>query len=40
MPAVIHNGQFTDQKGIHGFWESRIPELLAEKDWDFFYWQS
>jgi hypothetical protein len=31
-----HNGQFTDQKGIHGFWESRIPELLAETDWDFF----
>jgi hypothetical protein len=31
-----HNGQFTDQKGIHGFWESRIPEMLAEKDWDFF----
>ncbi len=31
-----HNGQHTDQKGIHGFWESRIPELLAEKEWDFF----
>ncbi len=31
-----HNGQFTDQKGIHGFWESRIPELFAEKEWDFF----
>jgi len=36
-----HDGQFTDQKGIHGFWESRIPELLADKDpttvgWDFF----
>ena len=31
-----HNGQYTNQKGIHGFWESRIPELLAEKDWDFF----
>lgn len=31
-----HNGQFTDQKGIHGFWESRIPELLADSDWDFF----
>ncbi|MEO7923396.1 MAG: zinc dependent phospholipase C family protein [Chitinophagaceae bacterium] len=31
-----HNGQFTDQKGIHGFWESRIPELMAEKEWDFF----
>jgi hypothetical protein len=36
-----HNGQFTDQRGIHGFWESRIPELLAERGqiangWDFF----
>lgn len=31
-----HNGQLTNQKGIHGFWESRIPELLAEKQWDFF----
>ncbi|MEO8584210.1 MAG: zinc dependent phospholipase C family protein [Flavitalea sp.] len=31
-----HNGQLTNQKGIHGFWESRVPELLAEKDWDFF----
>ncbi len=27
-----HNGQFTNQKGIHAFWESRVPELLAEKD--------
>ena len=31
-----HNGQLTNQKGIHGFWESRAPELLAEKQWDFF----
>lgn len=31
-----HNGQYTDQTGIHGFWESRIPELLAKKNWDFF----
>ena len=31
-----HNGQKTNQKGIHGFWESRIPELLADKQWDFF----
>ena len=31
-----HNGQLTDQRGIHGFWESRIPELLADKQWDFF----
>ena len=30
-----HNGQYSGQKGIHGFWESRIPELLAEKEWDF-----
>ncbi|MGC4035172.1 MAG: zinc dependent phospholipase C family protein [Chitinophagaceae bacterium] len=30
-----HDGQLTDQKGIHGFWESRIPELLADKEWDF-----
>ena len=31
-----HNGQYTNQKGIHGFWESRVPELLAEKEWDLF----
>jgi hypothetical protein len=31
-----HDGQHTGQKGIHGFWESRIPELLAEKEWSFF----
>lgn len=31
-----HNGQLTDQKGIHGFWESRIPELFADKQFDFF----
>ena len=30
-----HNGQLTGQHGIHGFWESRIPELLAEERWDF-----
>jgi hypothetical protein len=31
-----YNGQFTDQYGIHGFWESRLPELFAEKEYDFF----
>ena len=31
-----HNGQYTNQKGIHGFWESRVPELLAEKQFNFF----
>jgi len=25
-----YNGQLTNQKGIHGFWESRIPELKAD----------
>lgn len=31
-----YNGQKTGQHGIHGLWESRLPELLAEKEWDFF----
>ncbi len=31
-----HNGQYTNQKGIHGFWESRVPELLADREFDFF----
>lgn len=26
-----YNGQLTGQKGIHGFWESRLPELFADK---------
>lgn len=30
-----YNGQLTNQQGIHGFWESRIPELFADK-WDLF----
>ena len=30
-----YNGQFSNQKGIHGLWESRIPELTAD-DYDFF----
>jgi hypothetical protein len=24
-----YNGQLTGQNGIHGFWESRVPELMA-----------
>ena len=31
-----HNGQLTGQQGIHGFWESRIPELLADKEWNLY----
>lgn len=30
-----HNGQKTDQHGIHGLWESRLPELFSG-DYDFF----
>jgi hypothetical protein len=30
-----YNGQMTNQVGIHGFWESRLPELFAN-DYDFF----
>ncbi len=30
-----YNGQLTNQKGIHGFWESRIPEMKAD-DYDYF----
>jgi hypothetical protein len=30
-----HNGQHTNQHGIHGFWESRIPELFAAATFDF-----
>ncbi|MCT4579819.1 MAG: zinc dependent phospholipase C family protein [Flavobacteriales bacterium] len=29
-----YNGQLTGQKGIHGFWESRIPEISAN-DYDY-----
>lgn len=28
-----YNGQLTGQKGIHAFWESRLPELFYE-EWD------
>jgi hypothetical protein len=31
-----YNGQLTDQVGIHAFWESRVPELFAEREYDFF----
>lgn len=30
-----YNGQMTGQRGIHGFWESRLPELYSD-DYDFF----
>jgi len=30
------NGQLTGQVGIHAFWESRIPELFADQEYDYF----
>lgn len=30
-----YNGQFTNQVGIHGFWESSVPELEGDK-YDYF----
>lgn len=30
-----YNGQLTNQHGIHGLWESRLPELFSE-EYDFF----
>ena len=45
-----YNGQFTGQHGIHGFWETRVPELLHKNfdlwvgrasyrhDWSSFIW--
>lgn len=31
-----YNGQLTNQLGIHAFWESRIPELFADDEYDYF----
>ncbi len=30
-----YDGQMSGQKGLHGFWESRLPELFAD---DYYYW--
>ena len=32
--TLNYNGQLTGQKGIHAFWESRLPELFSE-DYDY-----
>jgi hypothetical protein len=31
-----YNGQMTGQTGIHAFWESRLPELFADEQYDYF----
>ena len=30
-----YNGQLTNQHGIHAFWESRLPELYANVEYDY-----
>jgi len=31
-----YNGQETGQLGIHAFWETRLPELFADEEYDYF----
>ena len=38
--TMNYNGQLTGQTGIHAFWESRIPELFADAEYDFFVGQA
>jgi hypothetical protein len=33
--TINYNGQLTDQLGIHAFWESRLPELFADEEYDY-----
>ena len=35
-----YNGQLTGQEGIHGFWESRVPELFANDNYEFWVGQA
>jgi hypothetical protein len=28
--SLNHDGQLTDQKGIHGFWEAQLPEMFGD----------
>lgn len=37
--TLNYNGQMTGQRGIHGFWESRLPELF-DSNYDFFVGKS
>ncbi|MEM9992225.1 MAG: hypothetical protein AAF738_10705, partial [Bacteroidota bacterium] len=34
--TLNYDGTTDAQKGIHAFWETRLPELFAEADYDFF----
>ncbi len=38
--TINYNGQLTNQDGIHAFWESRLPELFALENYDFYVGQA
>ncbi len=38
--SANYNGQMTEQDGLHAFWESRLPELYAEEQYDFWVGQA
>lgn len=38
--SANYNGQLTGQDGLHAFWESRLPELFAEQEYDFWVGQA
>ena len=38
--SMNYNGQMTGQDGLHAFWESRLPELYAEEQYDFWVGQA
>lgn len=33
--SMNYNGQLTGQDGLHAFWESRLPEMFADENYDF-----
>ncbi|MBI5915567.1 MAG: hypothetical protein HY842_09335 [Bacteroidetes bacterium] len=33
--TMNYNGQLTGQEGLHAFWETRLPEMFAEENYDF-----
>lgn len=35
-----YDGQLSNQNGVHAFWESRLPELFADNQYDFFVGQA
>ncbi|MCF8281496.1 MAG: hypothetical protein K9J45_13930 [Bacteroidales bacterium] len=38
--SMNYNGQMTGQDGLHAFWETRLPELYADEQYDFWVGQA